>query len=419
MSRSVRLLSLLALCALDADPAPAQAPARIRVDLGLRDGAVRPGERVRVEVSPGDDGFLLVLHADTDGRIRVLFPLDPDEDPFVRGGRRLVLPGRGDRRTFDALGEAGHGTIVAALARDPSRWTGFLRDGLWDQRQLGGPLARSDDAEAALVDLAQRMLRRRFDYDVARYEVLDRELQLAEAPRTATAPVGGGFVSVPMTGFGGVGCDLATGFGCGRILGAPGPGIGYQWWRGDGWYDPWFDGPTVVRTVPLPPRDRGELAAAPSAAPVLGTRSDWLSATLSQASWIAQRIRLIRNTVAPDAPSREDRREERRDDRRRRDEADRERDRERTPREEPRRERRRREAPIAEEPRREEPRAEEPRPERRRREPDPEPVREAPRPAPRAEPAPAPAPAPSLSKPPAPAPEPKKTVKQAKEDSDA
>ena len=47
-------------------------------------GDYEPGDRVRVEVSPEDDGHLIVFRVDGDGYIRVLFPLDPDLDPFVR-----------------------------------------------------------------------------------------------------------------------------------------------------------------------------------------------------------------------------------------------------------------------------------------------------------------------------------------------
>ena len=41
----------------------------------------RPVEK-NVKVRVENDGFLVVLHADPDGRVRMLFPLDPDDDHY-------------------------------------------------------------------------------------------------------------------------------------------------------------------------------------------------------------------------------------------------------------------------------------------------------------------------------------------------
>ena len=35
------------------------------------------GDRARVNVRVRDDGYVVVLHTDADGRVRVLFPVDP------------------------------------------------------------------------------------------------------------------------------------------------------------------------------------------------------------------------------------------------------------------------------------------------------------------------------------------------------
>src|SRR5258708_3893740 len=59
-----------------------------------------PGDRARVYVQSAQDGYLVVLHADAEGRIRVLFPLDPTDDDFVRGGRKFEIRSRGDRDAF-------------------------------------------------------------------------------------------------------------------------------------------------------------------------------------------------------------------------------------------------------------------------------------------------------------------------------
>jgi len=58
------------------------------------------GDRARVYVQSAQDGYLVVLNADPDGRIRVLFPLDPRDDDFIRGGKRFEVRGRADRDAF-------------------------------------------------------------------------------------------------------------------------------------------------------------------------------------------------------------------------------------------------------------------------------------------------------------------------------
>ena len=59
-----------------------------------------PGDRAKVQVRTREDGYLLVLHADPDGHLRVLFPLDPGDDNFVRGGPKYEIRGRGGRESF-------------------------------------------------------------------------------------------------------------------------------------------------------------------------------------------------------------------------------------------------------------------------------------------------------------------------------
>src|SRR5919199_3582223 len=61
-----------------------------------------PGDRARVQVRSEEDGYLLVLHVDPDGYLRVLFPLDPDKDNFVRGEKKYEVKGRGGREAFEA-----------------------------------------------------------------------------------------------------------------------------------------------------------------------------------------------------------------------------------------------------------------------------------------------------------------------------
>jgi hypothetical protein len=129
------------------------------------------GDRGRVWVETVRDGYVLALHAGPTGRVRVLFPLDPGDDAFVRGGEALELLGRGDREAFFVDAREGSGMVLATYSPDPFRFDEFVRGDHWDYRVLGGPDVR-EDPEAALLEIVGRMASGgRFEYDVGRYVV--------------------------------------------------------------------------------------------------------------------------------------------------------------------------------------------------------------------------------------------------------
>ena len=64
------------------------------------DGKYVYGDRARVYVRPAEDGYLVVLRSDDRGNIRVLSPLDPDDDQQVPGGKKYEAKGRGNREAF-------------------------------------------------------------------------------------------------------------------------------------------------------------------------------------------------------------------------------------------------------------------------------------------------------------------------------
>src|SRR5439155_2045837 len=45
-----------------------------------QDSYFQRGDKARVNVKLADDGYLVVLRADAEGRVRVLFPLDPSNE---------------------------------------------------------------------------------------------------------------------------------------------------------------------------------------------------------------------------------------------------------------------------------------------------------------------------------------------------
>ena len=166
------IVSLLLSLAVSAPAVKADDPP-VRVQLNHEQ--FNRGDRARAYVETVQDGHLVVLHADPDGRVRVLFPLDPSDDDFVRGGRRFELRGRSDRDAFLVDDGDGAGTVVAVFSPDPLTYDAFVRNDHWDYRAFGGGTSEMrDDPLAGLLDIARRMAgETRFEYDVVTYVVGD------------------------------------------------------------------------------------------------------------------------------------------------------------------------------------------------------------------------------------------------------
>src|SRR5213596_635112 len=159
-------LSLAAPSTIRADDPPVQ----VWID---PDHALVRGDRVRVHVRAAEDAYVVVLRVDAEGRVRALFPLDPGDDDFLRGGQRQEALGRSHREAFYIDEREGGGTVLAAAAKSPFKFDEFVRGDHWDYRVLASDQAR-DDPEAVLLDIVRRMAGdEHFDYDVATYTVMD------------------------------------------------------------------------------------------------------------------------------------------------------------------------------------------------------------------------------------------------------
>jgi uncharacterized protein DUF4384 len=193
-----------------------------------------PGEQAKVQVRTREDGYLLVLHADPDGHLRVLFPIDPKDDNFVRGGRKYEIRGRGGRESFTADDRTGRGTVYAAVSHDPFSFDQFVLSDHWDYRTLA-PQRLSADPEPELNDLVRRMVDGSFDYDVLTYDVIER---VVYADSYGSSYYGDSY-------YGGYDCGYSY-FGCGRsYYGSPfsvsvGLFFGRPYHRRSYYYDPYF-----------------------------------------------------------------------------------------------------------------------------------------------------------------------------------
>ncbi|MGH7514366.1 MAG: DUF4384 domain-containing protein [Gemmatimonadales bacterium] len=138
-----------------------------------------PGDRAKVQVRTREDGYLLVMHVDPNGHLRVLFPLDPGDDNFVRGGRKYEIRGRGGRESFTVDNDRGRGTVYAGVSHDPFKFDQFVLGDHWDYRNLA-PQRLSSDPEQDLNELVRRMVDNSFDYDILTYDVLERVVYASE-----------------------------------------------------------------------------------------------------------------------------------------------------------------------------------------------------------------------------------------------
>lgn len=196
------------------------------VKVWLNDDRFVRGDRARVYVKTDRDGYVVVLHAEPDGRVRVLFPLDPIDDNYVRAGETYEVRGRGDRDAFTAYDSRGTGVVFAAYSPDPFRFDGFVRQDHWDYRV--DALRVGDDPEADLTDVARQMAAgAAFEYDLVRYDV------------SARVAYRSSYYSHYSSWYDPWYRPWRSGFYIGFSIGRP---WYYSSWSYDPWYyDPWYD----------------------------------------------------------------------------------------------------------------------------------------------------------------------------------
>ena len=174
MFTNIALLSL-AVVSTPAARGPGFYRPRIEVWTNRGDAAVYTrGERVRLYFRSDQDAYVTIFRVDTDGRVRVLFPRDPWEDNFARGGRDFEVDGRvlgSDAFTIDDY--PGVGYLFAVASADPFVFDQIESGDHWDYRVIADGRVRGDPY-VAMTDLAQRIVPEGYtdwDYDVISYNV--------------------------------------------------------------------------------------------------------------------------------------------------------------------------------------------------------------------------------------------------------
>src|SRR2546421_560838 len=146
---------------------------RVEVWTDRGDSPYTSGQAVRTHFRADRDAFVTILRVDTDGRVRVLFPREPWENNFARGGRDYEVQSGDERDAFYIDDYPGVGYLFAVAAADPFVYDGIQSKDHWDYRLIADGRVRGDPY-VALTDLAQRIVPDGYsdwDYDIAPYYV--------------------------------------------------------------------------------------------------------------------------------------------------------------------------------------------------------------------------------------------------------
>ena len=145
---------------------------RAKVSVWLdRQSPYHRGDDAQVFIKADRDAYVTVLRIDTDGRVRILFPIDPGDDNFARGGQTFEVLGRAQSGAFAVDDAPGQGYVFAIASTDPFTYDGYVTGDHWDYRTIANGRVR-EDPYVAVTDLgAQIAPEGSWDYDMTGYDV--------------------------------------------------------------------------------------------------------------------------------------------------------------------------------------------------------------------------------------------------------
>jgi hypothetical protein len=150
---------------------PVETARRVAVWTNRKDDPYDRGDAVRVYLRAEQPSHVAVFRVDTDGRIRVLFPLEAWGETLVRASRDLEVAGGRSGPTFVVDDDPGIGYLLAVASPRPLNFGDIARGDHWDYRALEGGRI-SGDPYVALADLAARITPDDdYDYDISPYYV--------------------------------------------------------------------------------------------------------------------------------------------------------------------------------------------------------------------------------------------------------
>ncbi len=125
-------------------------------------------ERFQVFFRTERDAYVTIFRVDTDGRVHVLFPLDPGDPNLAHGGETYSVPGVDDHDAFVVDDDPGVGYVFAVASQDPFNYDAFESNDRWSFQttaSLSDGRIHGDPA-ASLQDLVQNIVPQGYaDYD--------------------------------------------------------------------------------------------------------------------------------------------------------------------------------------------------------------------------------------------------------------
>lgn len=137
----------------------------------------RRGDNIRVYFRTETESHVTIFRADTDGRVRVLFPLAPWDDNYARGDRRYEIRAHGRRHSFVVDDYPGQGYLFAIASRDPFDYHDVVVGDHWDYRQVANQGRITGDPYVSLMGLIDLIIPPNYadySYDVLPYYVEQR-----------------------------------------------------------------------------------------------------------------------------------------------------------------------------------------------------------------------------------------------------
>jgi hypothetical protein len=130
--------------------------------------AYQQAEPVQVFFRTERNAYVTILRVDTDGRVRVLFPVKPGDANRARGGETYNIPGVNDRDAFVVDDPPGLGYVFAVASQDRFDYDAFAAGEQWNLETVAG---LSDgrihgDPYTSLQDLVRQIMPEGYtDYD--------------------------------------------------------------------------------------------------------------------------------------------------------------------------------------------------------------------------------------------------------------
>ena len=142
-----------------------------------QDELFEQGDRARVYFRAERASYVTIFRVDTDGRVRVIHPLEPWEDNYARARQRYEVRRPGEKFAFTVDDYPGQGYLLAVTSLDPFDYSDYVRGDHWDYRVIATSGRIAGDPYVALMELADHIVPANYvdySYDVLPYFVEER-----------------------------------------------------------------------------------------------------------------------------------------------------------------------------------------------------------------------------------------------------